>query len=154
TDARNLVRFDPNVRGHLVQTRIARVNPATGTVVGQADLNPHINYSVTPGPPAEIANSLSQPGDGVFNAAGSTYYVAAFGSGKVRVPDSSGAVTARISVGGGPSGLALNESVQRLYVLNRFENTISIVNTATNSEVAVTGVAGAARFDPSPDDIK
>ena len=154
TDARNLVRFDPNVRGHLVQTRIARVNPATGTVVGQADLNPHINYSVTPGPPAEIANSLSQPGDGVFNAAGSTYYVAAFGSGKVGVLDSSGAVTARISVGGGPSGLALNESVQRLYVLNRFENTISIVNTATNSEVAVTGVAGAARFDPSPDDIK
>jgi YVTN family beta-propeller protein len=154
TDARNLVRFDPNLRGNLVQTRVTRVNAATGTVAAHADLNPHINYSVTPGPPSEIANSLSQPTDGVFNAAGSTYYVAAFGSGKVGVLDSSGVVTARITVGGGPSGVALNETVQRLYVLNRFENTISAVNTATNTEVGVIGVAGPGRFDPSPDDIK
>src|SRR5262245_13758376 len=154
TDARNLVRFDPNLRGHLVQTRVTRVNAGTGAVVANADLNPHINYTVSPGPPSEIANSLSQPVDGVFNAAGSTYYVAAFGSGKVGVLNSSGAVTARIAVGGGPTGVALNESAQRLYVLNRFENTISTVNTATNTEIAVIGVAGPGRFDPSPDDIK
>src|SRR5262245_39213188 len=154
TDARNLVRFDPNVRGNMIRTRVAQVNPATGTVAAEVDLNPHINYSVTPGPAAEIANSLSQPGDGVFNAAGSTYYLAAFGSGKVGVLNSSGAVTARIAVGGGPTGLALNESAQRLYVLNRFDNTISMVDTGTNTEVGVIGVAGAAGFDPSPDDIK
>src|SRR5262249_18517193 len=124
TNARNLVRFDENLRGHLVQTRITRVNPATGSLASVVDLNPPINYAVAPGPPSEIANSLSQPGAGVFNAAGSTYYVAAFGSGKVGVLNSSGAVTARIAVGGGPTGLALDESAQRLYVLNRFDNTI------------------------------
>src|SRR5262249_48316368 len=49
TDARNVVRFEPNLRGHLVQTRITRVNPSTGAVVGVNDLNPNINYSVSPG---------------------------------------------------------------------------------------------------------
>jgi YVTN family beta-propeller protein len=154
TDARNLVRFEPNLRGHLVQTRITRVNPDTGTVTAHVDLNPHINYAVTPGSPAEIADSLSQPGDGVFTADGSHYYLAAFGSGKVGVLDASGAVTARIPVGGGPSGVALKESASRLYVMNRFENTISVVNTATNTEIGFIGVAGPSAFDPSPDVIK
>ena len=67
TDARNLVRFEPNLRGHLVETRVTRVDPVTGAVAAHVDLNSHINYAVTPGPPAEIAASLAQPGDGVFN---------------------------------------------------------------------------------------
>jgi YVTN family beta-propeller protein len=154
TDARNVVRFEPNLRGHLVQTRITRVNPSTGAVVGVNDLNPNINYSVSPGPAAEIANSLSQPGDGVFKSDGSTFYVTAFGSSKVGVVNASGVVTARIPVGGGPSGVALNEAAGRLYVLNRFDNTISTVDTASQTEIGVTGVAGPAAFDPSPDVIK
>src|SRR5262249_50364788 len=32
TDARNLVRFESKLRGHLVETRITKVNPATATV--------------------------------------------------------------------------------------------------------------------------
>src|SRR6185503_6606748 len=83
TEARNLVRFEPNLRGHLVQTRVTRVNAGTGTVAQQVDLNPHINYGTTPGPAGEIADSLALPGDGVFTANGATYYVTAFGSGKV-----------------------------------------------------------------------
>jgi YVTN family beta-propeller protein len=154
TDARNLVRFEPNLRGHLVQSRITRVNTTTGAVSAVVDLNSHINYTVSPGSAAEIANSLAQPGPGVFTANGATYYLAAFGSGKVGVLNAAGTVTDRIVVGGGPSGLALKESVQRLYVLNRFDNTISIVDTGSKTEIARTGVAGAARFDPSPDVIK
>jgi len=153
TDARNLVRFEPNLRGHLVQTRISKVNPGAGTVT-VVDLNPGINYSTTPGTPAEVAQSLSQPGMGVFNAAGSTYYLTAFGSRKVAVLNGSGAVTARIDVGGGPSGVALKEAANRLYVLNRFDNTVSTVDTTINTQIGVTGVAGPAKFDPSPDVIK
>ncbi len=154
TEARNQVRFEPNLRGHLVQTRITRVNAASGAVSAVVDLNPTINYAVNPGPAAEIADSLSQPGAGVFTANGSTYYLTAFGSGKVGVLNAAGTVTGRIVVGGGPSGVALKESAQRLYVLNRFDNTISIVNTAANTEITRTGVAGPAEFDPSPDVIK
>src|SRR6185503_5406668 len=99
TEARNLVRFEPNLRGHLVQTRVTRVNAGTGTVAQHVDLNPHINYGTTPGPAAEIAASLALPGDGVFTANGATYYLTAFGSGKVGVLNSAGAVTARITVG-------------------------------------------------------
>jgi YVTN family beta-propeller protein len=154
TDARNLVRFEPNLVGHLVQTRVTRVNAATGTVAAQVDLNPHIDYGTTPGPAGEIANSLAQPGDGVFTASGGTFYLTAFGSGKVGVLNSSGAVVARIPVGGGPSGVALAESAQRLFVTNRFDNTISIVDTATNTQIGTIGVAGPAKFDPSPDVIK
>jgi YVTN family beta-propeller protein len=153
TDARNLVRFEPNLRGHLVETRISKVNPGTGTVT-HVDLNPHINFGVTPGSPAEIAQSISQPGHGVFRADGSTFYLTSFGSNKVAVLNGAGAVTARIDVGGGPSGVALKEDRSRLYVLNRFTNTISIVDTTTNTQIDSTGVAGPAEFDPTPDVIK
>ncbi len=154
TDARNLVRFEPNLRGHLVATRVARVNAVSGATT-QVDLNPHISYAVTPGPPAEIAASLSQPGGGVFRSDGSAYYLTAFGSGKVAVLDgATGAVTARVNVGGGPSGVALNETDGRLYVLSRFDNAIASLDTATNTVVDNIGVAGPAAFDPSPDVIK
>ena len=52
-------------------------------VVTPVNLNPHINFAVTPGPPAEVAQSLAHPGQGVFNAAGNKYYVSGFGSRKV-----------------------------------------------------------------------
>jgi YVTN family beta-propeller protein len=153
TDARNLIRFEPNLRGHLVETRVSIVDRPSDTVT-PVDVNPHINYAVTPGPAAEIAQSLAHPGDGVFKADGSRYYLTAFGSSKVAVLNGAGAVTARIDVGGGPSGVALNEADARLYVLNAFENTVSTVDTDTNTEIAVTGVAGPSEFDPSPDVIK
>jgi YVTN family beta-propeller protein len=155
TDARNLVRFEPNLRGHLVETRVSVVDPVTGMVPPAIDLNSHINFNLTPGPPAEIAASLAHPVSGVFNGSGSTYYVAGMGSKKVGVVNTgSGTVDDLIAVGDGPSGLALNEADNRLYVLNRFDNTISTVNTATNSELGRIGVAGPASFEPSPDVIK
>jgi YVTN family beta-propeller protein len=153
TEARNVVRFEPNLRGHLVDTRVSMVNSVSGAV-SPVNVNSHINYAVTPGPAGEIAQCLAIPGDGVFSADGSRFYLTAFGSSKVGVLNASGAVTARINVGGGPSGVALNEAADRLYVLNRFDNTISTVNTTTNAQVAVTGVAGTGQFDPSPDVIK
>lgn len=155
TDSRNLVRFEPNLRGHLVETRISVVDPGAQSV-STVDLNPHINYAVTPGSGSEIADSLSQPGDGVFTSDGSTFYLTAFGSGKVAEIDAdTGAVVDRIAVsGGGPSGVALNEGAGRLYVMNRFTNTISLVSTSSNTEVDSIGVAGPSAFDPSPDVIK
>jgi hypothetical protein len=112
------------------------------------NLNPHINYG------ADIATvdgtqSIGQPNGMAFNGAGTRLYAAAILSRKVVVVDTSvvpGSVLARIDVGEGPTGLALKESAGRLYVLNRHENTISVVNTSTNSEV----LPRVGLFDPEP----
>lgn len=153
TEARNAVRFEPNLRGHFVDTRLTEVNAATGSR-SYFDLNPHIDYGVSPGPPAEIAQSIAIPGDIEFTSDGSTAYVAGFGSANVAIIDTAGGAIDRIAVGGGPSGLALAEDLDRLYVTNRFDNTISIVDTLSRQEIGSIGIAGTSRFDPSPDVIR
>jgi YVTN family beta-propeller protein len=77
-------------------------------------------------------------------ADGTTLYVAAFGSSKVGrfstaeieanmfTPDSEDHITVS---GGGPTGLVLNEGASRLYVFTRFDNAVSVVDTATEMEV-------------------
>lgn len=153
TEARNLIRFETNLRGQFIETRISKVNPGTGSVT-PIDINSHINYGVTPGPPAEIAGSLAHPGDGVFASDGQTFYLTALGSNKVGVLNANADVVNLIDVGEGPSGVALNETDGKLYVVNRFANSISIVDTTTESETGVVGVGGPSPFDPSPDVVK
>ncbi len=129
TEALNHIRFEPNLRGQFLRTRLAIVDPGAPATPALVDLNPHIVYAMTPGPPSEIDLSLSQPGGIAFDAAGSVLYVTALGSAKVAELDAAGSVVARIAVGEGPSGLALDEANQRLYVLTRFDNSISVVDT-------------------------
>src|SRR6185436_458289 len=54
-----------------------------------------------------------------------------------------------INVGQGPTGLALDESRNRLYVYNRFDGSITTVNTLSQSVVSTQ-----ALFDPTPQLIK
>jgi hypothetical protein len=89
-----------------------------------------------------------------ISANGQTLYVAAIGSSKVAVyntaqlendtfvPNTANQITVS---GGGPSGLALDESANRLYVLTRFDNAIKIVNTQTKAEIG-----RASMFNPEP----
>ncbi len=53
----------------------------------------------------------------------------------VKAHPTNGSRLATIDVGAGPTGLVLDETRSRLYVLNRFEATVSSVNLATNLEV-------------------
>ena len=56
-----------------------------------------------------------------------------------------------VHVGGGPSRLALDERRDRLYVLNRFEQTMSIVEGRLRGRRAPVGARPSALgFDPSP----
>ena len=123
-EAMNLTRFEPNLGGRFGQYRVTRVDPGTGTV-SPVHLNPHINYGVSPGPPAEVALSLSQPNGAAWDAAGANLYVAVLGSGKRAVVDAAGAVTARVDVGEGPTAVAVDDARDRAYVLNRFTNTLA-----------------------------
>ncbi|MFZ1862598.1 MAG: hypothetical protein WAU39_00130 [Polyangiales bacterium] len=150
TDAQNLTRFEGpgNFGGSTVQGNLhhARITVLQGSTVSPVHLNSHINYAVTPAPPGVKDHSLATPLDMVVSSDGSTLYVAAFGSSKVGVistselengtfdPTVASAGYLRVS-GGGPSGLALDEASGKLYVLTRFDNSISVVDLGTGAEI-------------------
>ena|GEM_PF-597223 len=149
-EARNQVRFEPNVRGRFLQHRVSVVNfPPTGATKTAVDLNAHINYSNAAGTDAERAKTLSLPAD-IVRAADGTLYVAATGSNKVGVLNAAASVRQRINVGQGPTGLALDDAHGRLYVLNRFDETVSVVDTAARTELTRVPLG----LNPEPAQVK
>jgi YVTN family beta-propeller protein len=150
-EAQNLTRFEGSgafggstVQGNLAQYRIS-VLSGTSTVQPR-HLNKHIDYGVTPAPAGTADHSLATPLDMAFSADGATVYVAAFGSSRIGVfqtatlendgfdPELQAAQYIPVT-GGGPAGLALAETKGRLYVYNRFSNSVSIVDTAAGIEL-------------------
>jgi len=151
TEARNDLRFEgaglfggSTLRGHLHESRITVLSPSGVT---PRHLNKHIDYDTccTPFPNPENEKSLAQPLGMAITSDGATLYVAAFGSSKLGVY-STAALEADTFVpstdqqiplsGGGPTGLVLDEARGRLYVLTRFDNAISVIDTATRGELA------------------
>ena len=161
TEARNMVRFEPRVKGHVVDNRLTVVNPAAGNAVSVIDLNAHIDRGSDPATNlAERLASISQPGMMVWRSDGSTAYMTAIGSRKLWAVDGACAgascvfgptrATPRaVDVGEGPTGVALHEGNNRVYVLNRFTNKIAIVDAPT-----MTKVGEVPLHDPSPATIR
>lgn len=154
TDARNLVRFEPNIRGHVVDNRVTRI-PIAGGPYKIADLNAGLDYGVLPNPAART-RALAQPAAIAFERTGDFAYVAAFGSDQVAKISGDGDVASRIQLGDagsgsrtmrGPRGLALNTLTGKLYVLNRISNSLCVIDTATNAVVSEVPVGA---FDPTP----
>jgi YVTN family beta-propeller protein len=160
TDSRNVIQFETNLQGHWIDNRIASISPS-GQVT-EYDLNPTIDYTELPNPTA-LTTALSQPTSIVFDPGGKFMYVAAFGTDRVATVGVNGKIYTIIEIGPstgsqvnpvtkrGPRGLALNASAQRLYVLNRISNTISVVNTSTYK--VITEIP-TGTFDPTPTVIK
>src|SRR5690606_32890901 len=123
-DARNIVRFEPGVRGHVAESRVTIIDPETGEV-SPVHINPHIDFDAPVSPPSVVEESLAFPLEMAFEPDGEAFWVAAFGSSAIGLFDADGGRIARVSVGGGPSGLARHPLTNRLYVLNRFDHTIS-----------------------------
>ena len=161
TEARNLVRFEPTLRGHLVDHRVTRITTGVTPVVTPFDLNAGIDYTTLPNPSA-LSTALAQPTDAEFAPAGNELFVAAFGTDRIGVVDSTGTVIARVEIGDtpgatvaprtkrGPRGLAHHPTHGTLYVLNRLSNTMSIVDTASRTEVREMSLV----FDPTPTALK
>ncbi len=161
TDALNLVRFQTNLDGHFVNNRVTKITPS-GTVTAY-DLNPTVSYTGLPDP-ASLAVALAQPSGIVFDGTGQNMYIAAFGTDRVAQVDTNGNVLARIEIDQsaagsivnsrtkrGPRGLAINNSTNTLYVMNRITDTISVVDTATNT---VTSEMAAGSVNPTPQVIR
>ncbi len=143
------------VQGHLSESRITVIDPS-GPSVDPQHLNQHIDYSNlhTDVPdlvdPTQIDHSLATPLQPLVSSDGNTIYMAAFGSAKVGVFSTSDIEDPSfeanfdptvesanyIATGAGPSGLALNEADNRLYVLTRFANQVEVVNLGTGSVIA------------------
>ena len=155
TEALNLVRFEPNLKGHSVDNRVTRVDTTGAGTVTPFDLNPGVNYALFPNP-AALATALAQPTALAFTPDGAAFWLASFGTDRVaKVDAATGAVLSRIETGPsndprnkrGPRGLAYKPAAQRLYVLNRISNTISIISTA--SESVLTEIPTGS-YDPTP----
>ncbi len=162
TESRNETRFEgpgvfggSTVQGHLAEARVTvidnpNVTDVTGASVKPRHLNKHIDYSKLANDvgfdPNTILHSLATPLDVVIDSTGAALYVAAFGSSRVGVfdpttlesdafdPTLTSAAYIPVS-GGGPSGLALDEVNNRLYVLTRFDNGVSVIDLGTGAEV-------------------
>jgi YVTN family beta-propeller protein len=148
------------VQGHLSESRITVIDPSTDpappVVVNPQHLNQHIDYGKlhTDVPdlvdPTQILHSLATPLQPVVSTDGSTLYVAAFGSARIGVfstaeiedPnfetnfDPTVESASYIPTGGGPSGLVLDETNHRLYVLTRFDNSVQVIDPATKATLA------------------
>ena len=148
----NEVRFEPVIKGRFQASRVSLLNASAGTtpsVVSAQDLNSHVDFNNTLGTEAERALSLAMPAD-IKRAADGTVYVAATSNAKVGFLDSTGVVQGRIAVGNGPTGLAVDDARGKLYVLNRFDETLSVVDTASKTQTAVLPVGN----NPEPSTVR
>lgn len=163
TNALNLTRFEgtrPNasttstVRGHFVESRITVI---AGSSVTPLHLNKHIDYSKASGTQQERDAALSQPQDMAISSDGNTLYVTGFGSQKVAIYDTTElenntfTPSASKQIGlsaGGPSGVVLDAANNRLYVLTRFDNGISIINTSSKIETSHLKM-----YNPEPEQV-
>ncbi|HEY1547246.1 MAG TPA: hypothetical protein VGG28_05480 [Kofleriaceae bacterium] len=157
-DAHNEVRFEghtpgfSSVVGRIADSQITVIDPASGSVAPH-DLNPHVDFS-QPGNPAEKALSMAFPEDVAVSRDGKTMYVVAQGSQKLGIYNTAdveaGAMTPSLAnqivlSGGGPTGVAVDDSSGLAYVLTRFDDAISIVDVHRRREVGKVQL-----FDPEP----
>ncbi len=158
TEAFNEVRFEgpgvfspTTVRSHLHESHITVIDidaPLIADAVIPRHLNTHIDYNTCCDALPNTTNdrSLAFPVEMAVNDAGTQLYVSAFGSSKIGTytiseleagtftPDAADQIALS---GGGPTGVVLDESRDRLYTLTRFDNSVSIIDTtsAPGSEV-------------------
>jgi YVTN family beta-propeller protein len=162
TDARNLTKFEPVIRGGFVTNQVSRVDINTGFVT-RFDLNTNFAYTNFPNV-ANQSNALAQPTAIAFGPSGNNFFVAAFGTDRVALVDAAtGNVLARIDIDPnapgsaanprtkrGPRGLALKPGVA-LYVQNRISNTITVIDPMTRRVVREIPVGS---HDPTPQPIR
>jgi DNA-binding beta-propeller fold protein YncE len=177
TELPNDVRFEgpgdhggSTVQGHLSESRITVLDPA-GPSEDPQHLNQHIDYAdlhTEAGAnhaaiDAQAAHSLATPLEVLISSDGSTVYVAAFGSSKIGVftraelEDASFEANYDPTVqssdylttnGGGPAGLVLDETHNRLYVLTRFNNAVEVIELDSGTTSAIHPL-----HNPEPDAI-
>lgn len=157
-DARNQFRYEPKLKGYLVETRLSYVT--TGGTVTNRILNPHIVYFdlnglvLNPGTQAERDSAISMPTGVAWAANGSRLYVTALGNDRMAVinPAAAGSTSqmlARVPTVAGPTGVVVDDARGLIYVVGRNRNQLQTLSTASLGQVAVTSIG----HDPTPNEI-
>ena len=145
-DAINEVRFEPNLNGIFVRVKAVTI-AGPGAAGPGVDLNPHLDYS-TPTVAQTVRDlSIGDP-RGIAWRDADRGFVTGMGSNNVAVVDGSLGRSGLIEVGGGPTGAVYDGVNDRVYVLNRFEGSISVIDAG-----ALTETQRVAFFDPTPADV-
>jgi YVTN family beta-propeller protein len=145
-ESHNEIRFEANLRGVFVRTEAAVLAPGGATPLVRGDLNPHLGYAVPQVPFLERLASIGDPRMVVAHPDGTRAYAAGMGSSNiVAFAPSTLARLGRCEVGEGPTGIALHAAQGRLFVLNRFASSVSVVD-----ESAMVELAEIEFFDPIP----
>jgi DNA-binding beta-propeller fold protein YncE len=162
SESPNEVRFEgagvhggSTVQGHLSEARVTILDPS-GPSQDVQHLNQHIAYADLhtdvganhAAINAQISHSLGTLMLPAISSDGDTIYIPAFGSSKIGVftraeledpafetnylPASQSADYLP-TVGGGPSGVALDETHDRLYVTTRFNNSVEVIDLGSGT---------------------
>ncbi len=149
-EATNEVRFEPNLNGTFVRATGALFDPSGAVKTTIQDLNPHLDYTSSSVVPKLRERSLGDPRGAAWNATGSRLWVVGRGSNNVVPFDAAGQRGgAPIDVGEGPTGIGYDALRRRLYVLNHFEGTISVIEADSGVELARRPF-----FDPTPEVVR
>lgn len=148
SDANNLIRFEPELRGDFMKHRLSRI-ALPDTSVTHHDLNPGIARAITP-TPASISLALAQPTALVFSSDGSRAWTAAYNSDRIaEIDTTTGDILRRVDIradGGlvrGPRALALSADGSRVFVLNKISDTLTTIATAGGERIAESRIGSA-----------
>ncbi len=144
TDAINHVRFEPNVVGIFVQVLGATVT-GPGAAGAAIDLNPHLDYTSATVAQGLRDQSVGDPRGIAWKPDGSVAYITGMGSNNLLVVNGALGRTGLVEVGEGPTGVRYDAALDRVYVLDKFEGAISVVNAAQMSEMD-----RVSYYDPTP----
>ena len=148
-EPRNEIRFEPKLDGKFAKMFAAFV-PAGGVGASTiVDFNPHLTYTTSSIPLTERLQSVGDPRGVAWLPDSSAAFVAMLGTNCVVAITPSGSRIAKIEVGEGPTGVVAAPSGSFVYVLNRFEGSVSAISTASYLEVA-----SAAFHDATPAAVK
>jgi DNA-binding beta-propeller fold protein YncE len=159
-EANNMGLFegDGKFGGYTLQGKIAqaRVTVIANGQVKPRHLNKHIDYSKLARDPGfdttQKNHSLALPQDVAVTKDGKTMYVTAYGSNKIGVfntvdiendtfnPKTASANYIKLSSLGGPSGVVLDENRGQMYVMSRFDSTLTVINMSSRTEVSKTAL--------------
>lgn len=160
-DSRNHVLYEPVLNGHCIDSRITWVELDQADRKRHFDLNAHVDYTRFPNPEAR-ATAVAENTGVTISSDGARVYTCGQGSDRIAVLDRNGRVVTRIDVGEargaqqdthnirGPRSVVLTSDDARLFVYNKFSQTVSIVDTASNGIVHEFAIG----FDPTPEAIK
>ena len=161
TEATNEIRFEPVITGTFTRVMLS-VTSSSGADVDLIDLNEtHLDTAQGTAYSSSFVNqnvrnkSIGDPRGVAFTPDGATVYISGMGSNNVITLDTG--TNARytegetIEVGFGPTGLAHHPANDRLYVVNKFDASVTVIDTTTaGSEFEVETLPF---YDPTPDFI-